>query len=147
MKSRREQIEAISSNFSVIKRAFASSHRFTGLRFGITMTQASVLLALLHEGRKTMGQMTETLGVSKGATTQLLDGLIELGCIERTIDDDDRRVVYVDLSGKGKSYLEAVRRESSKRLETLFGELSDIEIQQMGGIINKLSMKAKELKW
>ena len=146
MKSRREQIEAISSNFSVIKRAFASSHRFTGLRFGITMTQASVLLVLLHEGRKTMGQMAEILGVSKGATTQLIDGLIESGCIERMVDDDDRRVVYIDLSERGKSYLDAVRAESSKRIAKLFEGLSDVEIQQIANIISKLSARAKELK-
>ena len=141
---REQHIEAIFNNFHAIKRAYSHSSRFSHRHFGVTMPQASVLMLLMHEGRKTMSELALTLGVSKSAATQLLESLIEQGFVERTQDNHDRRVAYVALSGRGLSHLKQVRRRGVGHITQLFDVLTDNELQQIESITKKLVARAKE---
>lgn len=104
------------------------------------------MMLLLHDGRKTMGEIATTLGVSKGAATQLLDGLVEQGFVERTQDDDDKRVIYVEVSRKGFKHLKHVRERGGKQLAELFDLLDDEELVQIEAITAKLVEKSKEIR-
>lgn len=144
--NREQHIEAIFKNFHAIKRAYSHGSRFSHRHFGVTMTQASVLMLLMHEGRKTMGELALALGVSKSAVTQLLNSLIEQGFIERNQDEQDRRVAYVELSRDGVRHLRRVRRGGTKRMEQLFDLLTDDELGQIETITAKLVDRAKEIR-
>ena len=54
------------------------------------------VLIALAKGPCSVGHIAQTLGVSRPATTQLVDRLVEHGMIERRHDPADRRVVLVD---------------------------------------------------
>lgn len=146
MKNRSERIEAIFKNFHAIKRAFSHGSRFSHRHFGVTMTQASVLMLLMHDGRKTMSEVASALGVSKSAATQLLESLIEQGFVERVRDEDDRRVVYVSVSHKGLQHFKRVRRGGARRIMGLFDLLDDTELEQIEAITTKLVERAKEIR-
>lgn len=146
MKSRSEHIESIFQNFHAIKRAYAHTSRFSHRRFGMTMTQASVVMLLMHEGRKTMTEVASALGVSKSAATQLLEGLIERGVVERTQDENDKRVAYVAVSRKGLQHFRRMHRGGAKHLTELFDLLDDTELEQIEAITKKLAERAKELR-
>jgi MarR family 2-MHQ and catechol resistance regulon transcriptional repressor len=146
MKQRSERIEAIFQNFGAIKREFSHGSRLSHRRFGMTMTQASVLMLLMHEGRKTMGEMSSALGVSKGAATQLLEGLIEKGYVERAQDEDDKRVAYVSVSSKGLRHFKHARERGGQRMSQLFDLLDDTELEQIETITTKLAERAKEIR-
>jgi DNA-binding MarR family transcriptional regulator len=146
MKQRSERIETIFQNFGAIKREFSHSSRFSNRHFGMTMTQASVLMLLMHDGRKTMGEIASALGVSKGAATQLLEGLIEKGFVERVQDDDDKRVVYVSVSRRGLRHFKNMRQRGGQRMSQLFDLLDDTELEQIEAITTKLVERAKEIK-
>lgn len=138
-KTRSERIEAIFNNFHAIKRTYSDSSRFANRRFGVTMTQASVLMLLLHQGRQTMSQVALALGVSKSAASQLLDNLIEQGFVDRTIDDKDRRVAYVELSGRGRRHFKHMRHRGMKQVMEVFDLLDDTELEQIEAITTKLA--------
>ncbi|HMQ09229.1 MAG TPA: MarR family transcriptional regulator [Candidatus Nanoperiomorbaceae bacterium] len=144
--NREQHIEAIFKNFHAIKRAYSHGSRFSHRHFGVTMTQASVLMLLMHEGRKTMGELALALGVSKSAVTQLLNSLIEQGFIERNQDEQDRRVAYVELSRDGVRHLRRVRRGGARQITQLFDLLTDEELQQIETITAKLVNRAKEIR-
>lgn len=143
---RAKKIEKIFHNFYIIKRAFVESNRLSGANYGITIGQASVMRTLMHEGRKTMGEMSKLLGVSKGATTQLLNKLIDEGLIIRIPGDNDRRVIFVELSEKGKEYIETIRRSITDRIADLFNDLDDQQLDQAEVITEKLISKVKANK-
>lgn len=142
--NRQQQIETIFHNFHTIKRAFSHGSRFSSQHFGLTMTQVAVLMMLVHEGRKTMTEITAELGVSKSAATQLLNGLIEQGFVGREQDEADKRVVYVQLSNKGKQHLRRVRERGGQHITEIFELLDDEELAQIEAITTKLALRAKE---
>lgn len=144
--NREQYIEAIFKNFHAIKRAYSHGSRFSHRHFGVTMTQASVLMLLMREGRKTMSEVALALGVSKSAATQLLDGLIEQGFVERTQDEKDRRVAYVELSSNGLRHFRRVRRGGARKMTQLFDLLTDEELEQIETITAKLVERAKEIQ-
>lgn len=146
MKQRSERIETIFQNFRAIKREFSHGSRFSNRHFGMTMTQASVLMLLMHDGRKTMGEIATALGVSKSAASQLLEGLIEKGFVERTQDGDDKRVVFTALSRKGLRHLKRARERGGQRMGQLFDLLDDTELEQIEAITTKLVERAKEIR-
>ena len=143
---RQKQIETIFHNFHAIRRAFSHGNMFSHRRFGVTITQASILMMLMHEGRKTMGEIAEALGVSKGAATQLLEGLITKGFVERTQDEDDKRIFYVSLSRKGRLHFRHVKNRGGRQITQLFDLLDDTELQQIEAITTKLVERVKETK-
>jgi DNA-binding MarR family transcriptional regulator len=136
---RRKQIEAIFNDFHAIRRAYSDGSRFSSRRFGMTFMQASVLMMLMHEHDQTIGQLALTLGVSKSAMSQLIDGLMERGFIERNVSADDRRVAYVTLTKRGIMHLGRMRREGAKGMMEMFDRLDDIEIEQIRQITEKLA--------
>lgn len=143
---RQKQIETIFHNFHAIRRAFSHGSMFSHRRFGVTITQASILMMLMHEGRKTMGELAEALGVSKGAATQLLDSLITKGFVERTQDEDDKRIFYISLSRKGRAHFRHVKNRGGRQITQLFDLLDDTELQQIEAITTKLVERVKETR-
>jgi DNA-binding MarR family transcriptional regulator len=49
------------------------------------------------------------LGVSKQATSQLIDTLVVRGYLERSIDPDDRRRITIEVTDRGRAAAKAVR--------------------------------------
>ncbi|MEO5949224.1 MAG: MarR family transcriptional regulator [Candidatus Saccharimonas sp.] len=137
--SRSQRIETIFNNFHAIKRTYADSSRFSNRHFGVTMTQASVLMILFHQGRHTMTQLAAAIGVSKSAASQLLDGLIEQNFVTRSQDEQDRRIAYVELTSRGKRHLKHVRGRGMGKIMEVFDLLDDQELAQIEAITTKLA--------
>ena len=60
------------------------------------------------------------LGVSKQAASKLVDALVEQGYVERVPDPDDRRVITIGLTARGKAAAKLVR----KAVDSVDAELS-----------------------
>ena len=102
---RQQQTEAILRDLFKIKQQISQSHRQAGQRFNLTPVHWHVLM-LIAEGEVTnMGQISESLCVSRGAVTQIVDILVDEGLVERQPDQDDRRIINLKLTKKAVNYL------------------------------------------
>src|SRR3954451_13781013 len=61
------------------------------------------------EQRLKMGELAESLGITRGGLTKLVDRLIKAGLLERTFCETDRRVSYATLLPAGVELLEEMR--------------------------------------
>ncbi len=74
---------------------------------GITLSQMTALgqvRALRGEAR--MVDLAGRLQLTKAAITKIVDALQAAGCVERARADNDRRVVFVRLTGEGERLLQ-----------------------------------------
>jgi DNA-binding MarR family transcriptional regulator len=76
--------------------------------------------------------------MSRPAVSQMLSSLEKKGFIERTICPEDRRVIYVRLKPEAKSRFESYGEEIMKRVDDIFEELSEEEIQQVITLSDRL---------
>lgn len=61
------------------------------------------------ERRLRMGELAESLVISRGGLTRLVDRLVKAGLMERTFCETDRRVSYATLLPAGAQVLEEMR--------------------------------------
>ncbi|MEN0064217.1 MAG: MarR family winged helix-turn-helix transcriptional regulator [Myxococcota bacterium] len=87
-------------------RLFATFERDVVCCGTVTVAQC-VLLQELRDDPRTVSSLADTLSVTPGAVTRLVDGLVDRGYVERRRDPDDRRRVAVALTASGAE--EAVR--------------------------------------
>jgi DNA-binding MarR family transcriptional regulator len=86
---------------------------------GLTGQQHQLLLAVRgHEGpgAPTIGEVAEHLLLRHHSAVELVDRAEQAGLVQRTLDDDDRRVVRLVLTPRGRRLLE---RLSAAHLEEL----------------------------
>jgi len=70
--------------------------------YGVTVPQCYTLLAFERKGKMTMNELSTELGLSSSTMTRNVDVLVRRGYLERVRDDNDRRVVFVQLTKSGK---------------------------------------------
>jgi DNA-binding MarR family transcriptional regulator len=72
----------------------------------LSVPQALLLSALLHEPELTVGALADHAEVSKPTATRMLDTLVREGYVERRKTDRDRRAVLVSLTDTGQRALD-----------------------------------------
>ncbi|MHB1777166.1 MAG: MarR family winged helix-turn-helix transcriptional regulator [Acidimicrobiales bacterium] len=72
------------------------------------------LLKLLADGPMPMGQLSEAMAVVPRSTTDLVDGLVGAGLVERRPHPTDRRVVLLDLTDHGRERLAGGRARATE---------------------------------
>lgn len=91
---------------------------------GPTDYQASSLLEL--DGPLSPGELAESLGLSRSATTRVVDRLVAAGIAERAIDPDDRRRGVVAHTGRIPAevveLLSAVRQPIGDAIDSMTAE-------------------------
>ncbi|QVQ50888.1 MarR family transcriptional regulator [Spiractinospora alimapuensis] len=108
---------------SVILFHFAAAER-SGL--GLTDYQASSLLDL--DKRMTNGQLAARLGLSAGATTRVVDRLIDFGLARRVVDPADRRRVMIEHTGELPEELASLLGPIRRQIGELVAALSEDQV-------------------
>ena len=88
--------------------------------FNITVPQFTALQILINQGNKTIGELSQAMGLACSTITDLIDRMEKSDLVERKRDDKDKRVVRVYVLPKGYDILEKVLK---KRIEFLDYEL------------------------
>lgn len=106
---------------------------------GLSAARASALSVLVFGGPRTIGELATAEQVTPPSMTRLVSSLEAEGLVRRTADRDDRRVVRVAATAKGKRVLEAGRR---RRVEHVLGLIARLG----GGDLAKLDRAVRILE-
>lgn len=105
---------------------------------GLTVPQFGALECLGHLGPLTIGQLCRKQLVSGGNMTVVVDNLEKDGLVERTRTKEDRRVVHVHLTPKGKRLFDQIFVQHAHRVAELAAVLSETEQEELGRLARKL---------
>jgi len=95
----------------------------------LSLVHLHVLTVLDIEGPLPMRALAESLDVSQASATGIVDRMEQRGLVERSRDDEDRRVVRVALTAAGRQMVEGVAAERRERLARILDELTDEELE------------------
>ncbi|MHB8157382.1 MAG: MarR family transcriptional regulator [Desulfocucumaceae bacterium] len=96
------------------------------------------MLKKLMTGSVTVSGMADYMGVSLSAVTSMADRMVKTKYIARKRTEDDRRLVWLEITDSGREVLEGVL---SKRKETITGflsRLSEEELEALYSIYTKI---------
>lgn len=90
----------------------------------LTLTQGSVLHALVDEGPQRMGVLAEAEGVRLPSMTDVIRRLERMGLVQRAPDPADRRATLVEAMPEGKRYYDDL---TAARDRFLIARLSELD--------------------
>jgi DNA-binding MarR family transcriptional regulator len=93
---------------------------------------------VLQNGPKPMSSVSEELGISMSATTQLADRLERAGLVERVAEPDDRRMKRLSLTAYGAELMDWRRRVRLARTQEMLTCLSEEERLEAIRVIRRL---------
>lgn len=93
----------------------------------VTTNDMHVIEAIGMDSPKNMTAVAKALGVTTGTLTISVNGLVKKGFVDRVRSEEDRRVVLVSLSEKGKHAYEHHRCFHQEMIEAIVERLSEEE--------------------
>ncbi len=90
----------------------------------ITFSQFFLLELLACEHSLKMTDIAAAMNSSLPAATALVDKMVRAGLIQRTRNDQDRRVVNITLTGRGKKLIDEMLKQREKMIPEVFGKLT-----------------------
>lgn len=101
------------------------------LGLNMSTPQLKALLLISEDDRLRMRELARRLGGSFSNATVLVDRLVERGLVERLADPQDRRVVLVRVSEKGRGILEGLVTSWRTLSPALLDRLSSEDLQAL----------------
>jgi DNA-binding MarR family transcriptional regulator len=95
----------------------------------ISSTHLHVLYMLVSGGALPMGKLADQLDVSLPNVTGIIERMVERGLVERTRNDDDRRIVEVGITDAGRRVID---------------EIDMVKRQEMANVISRLTPEEQE---
>jgi DNA-binding MarR family transcriptional regulator len=99
---------------TILRRLFSLSH--AGILAEMPLAQLRVC-SYLFEGPRSMSAISEELGMSTSAVTQIADRMERSGLVERISAQDDRRLKYLHLTEQAKALMEDRRIRRTRRAQ------------------------------
>ncbi|HEX7057324.1 MAG TPA: MarR family transcriptional regulator [Bacilli bacterium] len=103
-----------------------------------SMTQFHILKKLALEGPKKVSELAQSLDITPGAITVRSDKLIEEGYARRYRDEQDRRVVYLEITEKGSERFQRIEEQRDRMIELMFDGFSDDELRREIAVFKRI---------
>ncbi|MEH7123785.1 MarR family transcriptional regulator [Bacillus sp. JJ1503] len=112
----------------------------------LTNDQHYTLRYIRNNESCTSSELAEQFYVQKSAITAIITRLWEKGLIQRTRDENDRRVVYLTLTDKGNELFNQTEERVHKLVESFITQFDQAEIIQFIKTYEKLNQILKDSK-
>jgi len=94
----------------------------------LSLVHLNVIMMLRARGPLTMTHLAELLDVSVASATGIVDRMEHKGVVVRRRNDDDRRVVEVQLTDAGDQIFSDMQADRQARLREMLSEISDDDL-------------------
>ncbi|MCM3666508.1 MarR family transcriptional regulator [Mesobacillus subterraneus] len=105
----------------------------------LSITEFSVLEVLYHKGRQTIQQIAQSILISSGSMTYVIDKLEQRGLLKRNACPGDRRASHITLTPDGEGLMEKIMPEHEDLIDSLFDSLSADEEQELIRLLRKIN--------
>lgn len=106
--------------------------------FDITTPQFLALLVLKEHPGLTMGELCDRLFLACSTATDLIDRMEKNGYLERNRDTQDRRVIRLAITEKGKDVIHQVIVARRHYVDSILKQLTQEEIDQLAESLERL---------
>jgi DNA-binding MarR family transcriptional regulator len=97
----------------------------------ITIGQLECLRIVSRLDSPSMSELAHELNLQPSTVTGMVDKLVKAGKLQRVDDPDDRRVVRIEMTARGRAEHRQHHRQRRKRLMAMLGELSEKDLQKL----------------
>jgi DNA-binding MarR family transcriptional regulator len=92
--------------------------------WGLSPHQGRALLVIALRPGLRSTDLADRLRIAPRSVTEVVDGLVEAGLVERRPDPDDRRAMSLHITTEGGGLVEQIQKSREQVADTLFDRLS-----------------------
>jgi DNA-binding MarR family transcriptional regulator len=107
----------------------------------ITHPQWIVLHHVKKSGMINIKDLAKHLGTTSSAATQIVEGLVKKELLLRKRNEEDRRILNIELSAIAISKFDSIKNASFNTLSALFDVLDDKELQDYRDLNKKIASR------
>ncbi|MGC4376852.1 MarR family transcriptional regulator [Fictibacillus sp. Mic-4] len=139
-----ERVDQITEMFFRFKnKVIAQKHEESSYK--MTPAKYHMLKVVYEKGKCMVVDISRKLELTSGATTINLNRLEEDGLIVRLRDKNDRRIVWIELSEKGKNLIEQVIKNRNTFWTRLLSPLTEEEKEQFVYLTEKITNELQKM--
>ncbi|RUR20545.1 MarR family transcriptional regulator [Legionella sp. km535] len=113
--------------------------------YGLTIPQIVCLYEIYENGRMTISSLSKKIYLSMSTIVGVIDRLEEKQFVNRTRDIQDRRIIYIDITEKGKEFVAAAPYLLHNRLNDNLQVLTEEEQITLADSIDLLVNLLKDI--
>lgn len=113
----------------------------------LTINQFQYIDAIYELGEPTITEIAERLKITKASVTAGIGKLEQMGYVQKTQSQSDKRVFHVSLTEKGKPLIQAKYQALEEYGKFIQSSLSSEEIRQFEMILTKLVRSFRQISW
>ncbi|HCT29709.1 MAG TPA: hypothetical protein DIW31_03005 [Bacteroidales bacterium] len=113
---------------------------------GVTLAQCHTLLEIENKGKESLTELAKTIGLDKSTISRTVDGLVNVGLVDRTIPAENRRMATIQLTEAGKSICQNINSTNDKYFEETLSVLTDTEKQELIKLLEKVVDRMVQLR-
>jgi DNA-binding MarR family transcriptional regulator len=89
-------------------------------------------LSFIHENDNAMASdLAGSLKLSKSSATQLIDRLVAATFVEKRADKDDKRIIRLSITEKGKEEMLVIKKSILEKMKMLLAGIPDEDIREL----------------
>jgi len=112
-------------------------------RHGLNRTEFGVLELLYHKGAQPIQQIGGKVLMSSGNITYVVDKLQKREFVQRRVSSEDRRLIYAEITDKGKTFIEEVFPQHADVICEAVAGLTEEEMAAASQLLKKLGKYAQ----
>ena len=114
-------------------------------QYGLTGPQLVVVKIIEPVGRLSLSELSWRIGARNSTVTGIIDRMERESLVVRRRSSEDRRVIHIELTEKGKRLAAEIRIEPMEILRTVLGELAPGDAAELKRILTRLAHRVREL--
>jgi DNA-binding MarR family transcriptional regulator len=111
---------------------------FADIEVSLTPLHFEIMYLLMEESSLPVAEVGKRLILAKAHMTQLVDKLVEKEMVIRETDPNDRRVIRISITEKGKEILDEVYERVSSAFKEALSSLSKNDIEELTTSLSKI---------
>ncbi|MFW6229513.1 MAG: MarR family winged helix-turn-helix transcriptional regulator [Halanaerobium sp.] len=112
--------------------------------YNLTLGRFHVLRVIIESQPVSMGQIHEELHMANSTVTVIVDYLHEAGLVKRKRDIEDRRVVLLEITDKGREIMESLLKKRQDFMKKALVDMDD-SAEELAELLAKLLNKIEEI--
>ncbi len=104
----------------------------------MTVRQIAYLKTIDEQGQVTFSRLAEITRNSKPTITEMIDKFVRMECVYRERSPDDRRVIYIRLTDRGRQIARAEHQALRRVIDQMTQSLNEHEQQVLARLLEKL---------
>ncbi|MDD3087268.1 MAG: MarR family transcriptional regulator [Candidatus Omnitrophica bacterium] len=110
----------------------------------VTLPQILVLQYLSTQDSVKMTDIANFMKVTTAAVTGIVDRLVKAGYVNRIFDQNDRRIIKIEINLKGQALMKKVAHERRRMVMRIFGKVTEKDRQDYLRVLMRIEKHIKK---